>query len=189
MDGDELVATVYRKIEREKALIHAASNIRQSTDNPLVQQRVDSNIRDSKKNIAYLEEKMRELQLRMGQEGGPSGQSPPHGSPTQQRFSGGGRGDGPPPPPPKDSSYMQGERGDYGDPGPGGYAQGGTGAMPPRAPFNDPRPYSSVPKARPNFSKLGMPKYLPHRDRGLCEYLDFRSSSHSLTRHNAYRLD
>jgi hypothetical protein len=30
--------------------------------------------------------------------------------------------------------------------------------MPPRAPYGDPRPYSvPVPKARPNFSKLGMP--------------------------------
>ncbi|KAK2766961.1 Serine/threonine kinase [Arachnomyces sp. PD_36] len=153
MDGDELVATVYRKIEREKALINAATHMRQSTDNPLVQQRVDSNIRDSKKNIAYLEEKMQELQLRMSREGGQSGQSP-HGSPTQQRFSGGG-----PPPPPKDGGYMQGERGDYGDVGPGGYSQGGTGQMPSRAPFNDPRPYSSAPKARPNFSKLDLIKY------------------------------
>jgi hypothetical protein len=139
-------------------LIHAASNIRQSTDNPLVQQRVDSNIRDSKKNIAYLEEKMRELQLRMGQ-GGPSGQSPTHGSPTQQRFP---RGDGPTPPP-KDSAggYFQGERGDYGDAGPGGYSQGGTGQMPSRAPYSDPRPYTSVPKARPNFSKLGTGNSFP----------------------------
>ncbi|EER38922.1 predicted protein, partial [Histoplasma capsulatum H143] len=82
MDGDdELMATVYRKIEREKALITAATNMRQSTDNPLVQQRVDANIRDSRKNIVYLEEKMRELQIRkMGRDGGQSPDQP--GSPA-----------------------------------------------------------------------------------------------------------
>ncbi|KAJ5246218.1 C2 calcium/lipid-binding domain CaLB [Penicillium chermesinum] len=78
MDGDEVIASVYRKIERERALIQAATNLRQSTDNPLVQQRADSNIRESRKNIAYLEEKMRELQVRrLEQEGG--------GSPNNQR--------------------------------------------------------------------------------------------------------
>ena len=86
MDGDELIASVAHKIEREKALITAASNMRQSTDNPLVQQRVDANIRDGRKNIAYLEEKMRELQIRhMQQDGGSPSQRhtaraarPPH---------------------------------------------------------------------------------------------------------------
>lgn len=119
MDGDELIASVFRKIEREKALITAASNMRQSTDNPLVQQRVDANIRDGRKNIAYLEEKMRELQIRqMNQEGGPA-------------------------PPPK--GHGEGEH----------YTQGGSGSMPSGAPFADPRPYAPIPKARPNYTKLG----------------------------------
>lgn len=145
MEGDdELIATVYRKIDREKALIAAATNMRQSTDNPLVQQRVDANIRDGRKNIAYLEEKMQELQLRKMGRG--------NTSPTATR----GPGDGPPLPP-KDvgSSYRGSDQGGYGDVGPGGYSQGGTGMMPPRAPFHDPRPDSAMPKARPNFSKLG----------------------------------
>ncbi|KAI5288388.1 Serine/threonine kinase [Ascosphaera aggregata] len=65
MEGDDdLMAQVAHKIEREKALIAAAKNMRHSTTNPLVLQRVDANIRDGSKNIAYLEEKMRELQLR-----------------------------------------------------------------------------------------------------------------------------
>lgn len=129
MDGDELIASVYRKIEREKALIAAASNMRQSTDNPLVQQRVDVNIRDGRKNIAYLEEKMRELQIRrIEQEGG--------GSPGQR---------GGPAPPPKDG-YFEDEA---------GYPQGGSGSMPSGAPFPDPRPYAPIPKARPNYTKLG----------------------------------
>lgn len=130
MDGDELIASVFRKIEREKALITAASNMRQSTDNPLVQQRVDANIRDGRKNIAYLEEKMRELQIRqMNQEGGSPGQR------------------GGPAPPPKDG--YAGEQGD------GHYPQGGSGSMPSGAPFADPRPYAPIPKARPNYTKLG----------------------------------
>ncbi|GLI72624.1 serine/threonine kinase [Penicillium ochrochloron] len=142
MDGDELIASVYRKIEREKALIAAASNMRQSTDNVLVQQRVDANIRDGRKNIAYLEEKMRELQLRqMEREGGGS----PHDSRNQQA--------GGPPPPPKD------HQGYYGGEGDAQYPQGGAGSMPSGAPFSDPRPYAPIPKARPNYTKLDLIKY------------------------------
>ncbi|KAJ5690261.1 hypothetical protein N7462_004653 [Penicillium macrosclerotiorum] len=142
MDGDELIASVYRKIEREKALITAASNMRQSTDNPLVQQRVDANIRDGRKNIAYLEEKMRELQLRqMEREGG--------GSPQDSRHQPGG-----PPPPPKDHAGYYGGESDGHD-----YPQGGSGSMPAGAPYSDPRPYAPVPKARPNYTKLDLIKY------------------------------
>ncbi|KKK23892.1 hypothetical protein ARAM_006845, partial [Aspergillus rambellii] len=144
MDGDDLIASVYRKIEREKALITAATNMRQSTDNPLVQQRVDANIRDGRKNIAYLEEKMRELQIRrMEQEGG-------GGSPTDKRLPPNPE-DGPAPPP---KDFGQG----YGDAS-GPYAQPGTGSMPPGAPFKDPRPFAPVPKARPNYTKLDLIKY------------------------------
>lgn len=161
-DDDKLIAEVYRKIEREKALIHAASNMRQSTENPTVQARVDSNIRDGRRNIAYLEEKMRDLQVRKmergHEDGGPGGPPPPahgsHFSPNQQRgMNQGGR----PTPPPKDGmgNYFTNDRGDYGDPGPGGYSQGNNGMMPHRAPYHDPRPFAPVPKARPNYSKLG----------------------------------
>lgn len=159
-NGDELIASVYRKIEREKALIAAATNMRQSTDNPLVQQRVDANIRDGRKNIAYLEEKMRELQLRKrGQESGPPQLPPlPLGSSSEQRRSGGY--DSAPTPPPKDTppgGYFSGDNPDYGDAG--RYGQGGTGSMPSHAPYTDPRPFAPVPKARPNYSKLGMSAY------------------------------
>jgi hypothetical protein len=138
MEGDEVIASVYRKIEREKALIAAASNMRQSTDNPLVQQRVDANIRDGRKNIAYLEEKMRELQIRYMDDGG---------SPQGQRHA---PGSGPPPPPKDFTGYLADGDGDA-----HGYAQGGTGSMPSGAPFPDPRPYAPIPKARPNYTKLG----------------------------------
>ncbi|KAJ5764431.1 C2 calcium/lipid-binding domain CaLB [Penicillium manginii] len=120
MDGDELIASVYRKIEREKALIAAA---------------IDVNIRDGRKNIAYLEEKMRELQIRrIEQEGG--------GSPGQR---------GGPAPPPKDGGYFGEDE--------AGYPQGGSGSMPSGAPFSDPRPYAPIPKARPNYTKLDLIKY------------------------------
>lgn len=154
-DTQAKMAEVFRKIEREKALINAASNMRQSTSNPLVQARVDSNIRDSRRNIGYLEEQMQKLQVQQLGNGGPA--PPTHGG--QAPLSPGRRGQGAdmgngPMPPPKDGRDYYGGRGDnggYGDPGPGGYS--GSGQMPPRAPYNDPRPYP--PKARPNFSKLG----------------------------------
>lgn len=85
MENDkELIASVYHKIEREKALISAARNIRQSTNNPQVQQRVDTNIRDGQKNIVYLEEKMRELELRKS-----GGDEAPHPPPKDGFASGG----------------------------------------------------------------------------------------------------
>jgi len=169
MNDDNLISQVYKKIEREKTLINGASALRQQTDNPTVQQRADSQIREGRKNIKYLEDRMRELQMRrmgQGMEGmsmgsGSNGGPPPpaHGSSSpQQRGLRNSPRDGPPAPPPKDARGGYGDRGDYGDPGPGGYSQlgGGHGMMPPRAPFGPPAPSSTTPKARPNYSKLGM---------------------------------
>ena len=152
-DSDQAIAEVYRKIEREKALINAASQMRVSTNNPSVQARVDSNIRDARKNIVYLEEKLQDLQIRKIEHDG--GAAPPGAASFQGRMR---PGDGPTPPPKDGRAYFggPGDRGDYGDVGPGGYSQGGTGIMPPRAPYGDPRPQNTpIPKARPNFSKLG----------------------------------
>lgn len=165
MNDDDLINQVYRKIEREKVLINAAINMRQSS-NPQVQQSLDSQIRESRKGIDYLEERMRELQMRrmeaMG--GGPSAsnggpQPPAHGgiSPQQRNVRGAGR-PGVPTPPPKDGGGYGGEGGDYGDPGNGGYMNdmsGGHGMMPPRAPFGPPGPGERVSKPRPNYTKLG----------------------------------
>ena len=150
-DTDSAIADIYKKIEREKALINAASHMRQSTSNSTVQARVDSNIRDGRRNIGYLEEKLQELQLRkMGQDGAPP--PPAHGGmdPYQMPYR---PGPGGPAPPPKDA---YGGRSDYGASGPGGYGRGAAGPMPNQAPFHDPRPNNApIPKARPNFSKLG----------------------------------
>ena len=157
-DDDKLIAEVYRKIDRERALITAATNMRQSTNNPVVQGRVDSNIRDSRKNIAYLEEQLKVVQLRNmpgGEDGGPP--PPSHGGRGQANWAGRGRERGPngPVPPPKDSRgyYNSYDSGSYGDLGPGGYSAGGTAVVPPRAPYTERGPKMS--KAKPNFSRLG----------------------------------
>ncbi|EED23256.1 protein kinase c [Talaromyces stipitatus ATCC 10500] len=157
--ADDVIASVYHKIEREKALIAAATNMRQSTDNPSVQQRVDGQIRDGRRNIAYLEEKLRELQFRKdsGAASGPP-QLPPLGAAGEQHRNGGGY-DAPTPPPKDARSGYIGDTGEYGDAGSGGYSQGGPGLMPSRAPFADPRPDPTIPKARPNYSKLDLIKY------------------------------
>jgi hypothetical protein len=61
---DRIINDVYRKIEREKVIIQGARSVRASTSNVSVQQKCDSNIREAQKNIAYLEETMRQLKLR-----------------------------------------------------------------------------------------------------------------------------
>lgn len=154
-DTDGQIAEVHRKIEREKALINGATHMRQSTNNAAVQARADSNIKDGRRNIAYLEEQLRKLQIRKVNDGAPPPPAHGYGTPSMQRKPLPGQ-DAPIPPPKEPYGYHQ-DSGDYGDPGPGGYSQGGTGMMPPRAPYGDPRPYNApIPKARPNFSKLGM---------------------------------
>lgn len=151
-DTDAQIAEVRRKIDREKALINGATHMRQSTNNAAVQARADSNIKDGRRNIAYLEEQLNKLQIRKVNDGAPP--PPAHGYGMTQRKPLPQAGDAPTPPPKEPIGYF--ESGEYGDAGPGGYSQGGTGMMPPRAPYGDPRPYNApMPKARPNFSKLG----------------------------------
>lgn len=77
MNHDELIDQVYRKIERERVIINAANAMRQSS-NPQVQQSLDSQVREAKKGISYLEQKMRELQmLKAGQSSQSSGSQRP----------------------------------------------------------------------------------------------------------------
>ena len=163
MNDDELINQVYRKIEREKVIINAANAMRQSS-NPQVQASLDSQVREARKGIEYLEERMRQLQMRkagqsidgQSHSGGPL--PPAHGglSPPSRQMQ---RAD-PPAPPPKDggSGHLSSEGGDYGNPASGSYMNdlsGGHGMMPPRAPFGPPAPGSSMPRSRPNYTKLG----------------------------------
>ncbi|KAI9670470.1 MAG: Serine/threonine kinase [Trizodia sp. TS-e1964] len=162
MDDEQRISNVYRKIEREKTLINAANAMRQQTNNPAVQGKIDSQIREGRKNIGYLEERMRELQLRrLGQnadgtpiEGGSAG------SPNPQSGSARDSALGPPPPPKDAQGGYSGDRGEYGDSSSGGYGQlgGGEGMMPPKA-LGPPGPGSMAPKAKPNYSKLDLIKY------------------------------
>jgi hypothetical protein len=149
MNEDEAIDTINKKIQRERDLIDGSIAMRRSTNNPAVLSRLDTQIRDGRKNIEYLEGRLHELQVRrMGGDmrtmsvgdGGPA--PPPHGS----------RGANPITPPPKDGSGAY----DFGGSG-GGVSDrlsGGTGLMPPRAPYAPSGP-AGGPKPRANYSKLG----------------------------------
>ena len=141
-----------RKIDREKAFISALNQMRQVTNDAQVP-RVESQIRDARRNLQYFEQTLTDLRARkMGTDldnmslSGPSAGSA-RGDPRTQR-----RPDG--------SAYTGSA--DYGAPGPGGYSGGGApGLMPPRAPYAPPNPAADrTPRARPNYSKLGEKKSL-----------------------------
>jgi len=162
MNDEEKIQDISKKIEREKALIHAANLMRQQTNNEAVRSKLDTQMREGRRNLEFFEERLRELQMRrMGHQmdtmslGGSTAAGSFMSSP--------GPGDsymgGPPAPPPKD---------DRGHDGPGGYggdysgypSYGGHGGapgelMPAHGPFPSGPPQSAVPKPRPNFSKLG----------------------------------
>ncbi|KAI0161733.1 hypothetical protein GGR52DRAFT_137825 [Hypoxylon sp. FL1284] len=162
MNDDDALANIYKKIEREKALINAANSMRQQTNNDGVRSRLDSQMREGRRNLNFFEEKLRDLQMkRLGQ--GVDGMSISSGSTAAASSirpqSGDLRsGEGPPPPPPKDAGGWSGDKGSYGSLS---YSQiGGHGdIMPPRHPYAPPGPASSMPKPRPNFTKLDLIKY------------------------------
>ena len=64
MTEDDVARDIHRKIEREKALINAANSMRQSTNNPAVVSGLDTKIRDGRRNIEYLESRLRELEMK-----------------------------------------------------------------------------------------------------------------------------
>ncbi|MCJ1416003.1 Serine/threonine kinase [Xylographa parallela] len=191
--NDDLINQIYKKIERERVLINAANNMRQSS-NPQVQQSLDAQIKEGRKNISYLEERLNALKMQsMGQgmesmsmgSGSNGGPLPPsHGalSPQQQSLRNNsfspsslnqGRGRG---------GYPS-DQGSYGGPAQGGYMDqmgAGSGMMPPRPPYGPSAPGSSVPKARPNYSKLDLIKadtsYLGPRFQLMLTQLTFKLS-------------
>ncbi len=168
MNDDELINQVYRKIERENAIINAANAMRQSS-NPQVQHSLDSQVREARKGIGYLEERMRELQLRRRgansqSSAGNNAPLPPAHRSSQQRGSRNSQPEGPPPPPKDGVTRYSAEGEEYGDAGAGGYMDdlsGGHGMMRPRAPFGPPPPGSGTPKPRSNYTKLGKSVLLP----------------------------
>lgn len=151
MSEEDKMMDIYKKIEREKALIQAANLMRQQTNNDQVRSKLDNQMREGKRNLEFFEEKLKELQLRRGMGdmnlGGSSSSAASAPRPRGLRND----SDGPPTPPPKDASGLATSGGEI------QYSQiGGSDLMPPRGPFAAPGP-GSTPKPRPNFTKLGTP--------------------------------
>jgi serine/threonine protein kinase len=145
MNDDEKILGITKKIEREKALINAANLMRQQTNNEAVRSKLDTQMREGRRNLEFFEERLRELQMRrLGQ----STENMSLGGSTLGSFRNTDQEDeegGAPAPPPKDAS---------------GYPQYGQGdLMPPRAPFPGQAPHSGMPKGRPNFTKLDLIKF------------------------------
>ena len=153
-NDEAAVQELIRKIDRENAIINAARQMSQATNNPAVSSRVDSQIREATRNINYFEKTLRDIQTRqMGNlsvsgSGSNSGPMPPqHGIPTNGQSGMGSN---------NQIGYGGPQQADYGAPGPGGYSAGTSGMMPPRAPYAPPGPEERSPRTRPNYSKLGM---------------------------------
>ena len=165
MNEDEAIANIYKKIEREKGLLNGANAMRQQTNNDAVRSRLDSQMREARRNIQFFEEKIRDLQLkRVGS--GMENMSISSGSTSTMRPASGDmhpEADNPPPPPKDDGGWSGGDRGSYGTLP---YSQIGAHGdmMPPRHPFAPPGPSSSIPKPRPNFTKLGVLASLPYNE-------------------------
>ncbi|KAL8391912.1 hypothetical protein RB595_002206 [Gaeumannomyces hyphopodioides] len=163
MNEDDRIQDIYKKIERERALINAANVMRQQTNNDAVRSKIDSQMRDGRRNIEFFEEKLRELQMRKMGAGmdnmslggstlapGTSSSSRPQSADMRTDS------DGTPMPPPKDGSY--GDQSGYGSTQYSQIGQHGD-MMPPRGPFAAQPPRSGMPKGRPNFTKLDLIKY------------------------------
>lgn len=161
-NDDDALTSVYKKIEREKALITAANQMRQQTQNEQVRSRLDTQMREGRRNIQYLEERMQELQMRrmgQGMDNMNLGSSSSTGPGRPQSAGLRNDRDGPPTPPPKDSRGGYADAGmDRGDYGTQNYSQigGHHDIMPPRHPYAPLGPGQGIPKSRPNFTKLGM---------------------------------
>ncbi|KAF3935368.1 hypothetical protein ABW20_dc0102202 [Dactylellina cionopaga] len=140
---DDVITSVHRKIERERALITAARSMRQSTDNSSVQQSLDSKIRESQNNINYLEGVIRDLQNKRMQNvsAGLDGLSL---TSLNNAYA-----ESPPTPPPKNPRDTSHEA----DLNYSATLGGG-----PRPPFAQ-QPGPGVSKSRPNYSKLDLIKY------------------------------
>ena len=162
---DAAISDLCRKIEREKTLIAGFNSMRQATNNSQVNSRIDSQVRDAQRNLKYFEKTLQDLQSRkLGD----------HMNNVNLNNDAG------PPPPPSHHDDPQ-DPGSYGNPGPGGYSQGGgNGLMPPRAPYAPPAPGQSGLKNRPNYSRLDLIKaetpHLGPRIQLMLSQLEFKLS-------------
>jgi Hr1 repeat len=113
-DLGNTISDIRKRIDRERVLINGARAMFSQTDNPTVQNRLRSNIHESERNINYLTERLKELELKAHPQAVPQ-------QPSQQNYRGGA-----PIPPPKDHRAENGrgfdaygQRGWQQQPGPG----------------------------------------------------------------------
>ncbi|PVH96128.1 kinase-like protein [Periconia macrospinosa] len=148
MDRDHpAIQDIYRKIDREKAIINATQHIRNATDNASVNSRIESQVREARRNIEYFEQillDMKKLSI-PGSEFTSTSPSHSQASPFDP-----GRMDSP-----NDRSY-----GVDNDPGhERHFSSGASGLMPPKF---TPAPSGSGERsswALPSYSKLDLIKY------------------------------
>lgn len=143
-DHERVMDEINRKILREKAIMEAASNMLSATENQEVRKGVLQKIQLGHKKIEGLQEELNTLQLQMqlSERSGPP--TPQHGGREHYRLEPEGYRSPIPTPSPKDQNSRL-----Y-----AGKDAGVTGEMSQRAPIAY-QALQSVPKARPNFSKLG----------------------------------
>ena len=152
MNTEQAIVDIQAKIKREEALLNAANAMRQSTNNPAVLSRLDGQIREGRRNIDYLQGKLRDVELRrLGSD--VDGMTLRPGSASHPRDA-----KNPLTPPPKDGWNSYVDSGGYGDTQQGyGQLSAGHGGRP-RAPFPSNAP--GAPPKRPNYSRLG--SFLAH---------------------------
>ncbi|KAH7134316.1 hypothetical protein EDB81DRAFT_887120 [Dactylonectria macrodidyma] len=145
MNDEEAIQNIYKKIEREKALINAANAMRAQTNNEAVRSRLDSQMREGRRNLQFFEEKLRDIQMRRVSQGVDGMSLSGYGDAGDESG---------PAPPPKDASGNRGSRGS------GSGHMGQHGDLPlPRYPNAGPGPSTGGSKPRPNFTKLDLVKY------------------------------
>ncbi|KAK3687813.1 hypothetical protein B0T22DRAFT_139724 [Podospora appendiculata] len=160
MADEQKILDITKKIEREKVLINAANAMRQQTNNEAVRSKLDTQMREGRRNLEFFEDRLRELQMRKlghSMDSMSLAGSTLHGS-TRNSADYRNDGDGPPAPPPKDASGRP-DRSGYGQPQFGQPGGSGGDLMPAHGPFPGQPPNSSIPKPRPNFTKLDLIKY------------------------------
>ncbi|KAG5977802.1 Serine/threonine kinase [Claviceps digitariae] len=151
-EDEKKMQDIYRKIEREKNIINAAQAMRSQTTNETVRSRLETQLRDGRRNLQFFEEKLRDIQVRQAGQGVENMSLGGGGASADDNSSA-------PVPLPKDSpGAWAGDQGGYGT---APYSQIGQHGdlMPPRHPYAPQEPGAGIPKARPNFTKLDLIKY------------------------------
>lgn len=150
MDTNRTMNDVKSKIDREKRIMDGASAMRQSTPNPQLQAQADVQMRESRRNIEYLDGLLRDLQMRQGMDNmslrdrNIGGRHTTYTGQQQSSYQ------------PYGPDHVRASSGDGPDYGPGEYSDPRNPIPGPRrGPFNPPGP-GGQPKGKPNYSKLGM---------------------------------